>query len=75
MESFNGFIDALMEKSGGHPDMPAFEDFSTLSSLAKILSAGPYLWEELIKLPLPDLTQLLKKLEDDKKGRIAGSVS
>lgn len=69
VESFNGFIDALMEKSGGRPDLPAFEDFSTLSTLAKILSAGPYLWEELIKLPLPDLTDLLRKLEEEKKSR------
>jgi [glutamine synthetase] adenylyltransferase / [glutamine synthetase]-adenylyl-L-tyrosine phosphorylase len=67
VETFNEFIDALMEKSAGRPDLPTFEDYSILSSLAKILGAGPYLWEELIKIPLPDLKILLQELGEGKK--------
>jgi [glutamine synthetase] adenylyltransferase / [glutamine synthetase]-adenylyl-L-tyrosine phosphorylase len=67
IESFNEFIGSLMDKSGGKPNLPAFEDYAILASLAKILSAGPYLWEGLSKLPLADLTNLLKTIEEEKQ--------
>lgn len=67
VQSFNSFIDALMEKSGGHPDVAAFEDYTILSTLARILGVGPYLWEEMIKLPLEDMFRLLSRLDDDRK--------
>ncbi|MDB5106151.1 MAG: glutamate-ammonia ligase adenylyltransferase [Fibrobacteres bacterium] len=67
IQAFNDFIDALMDQSGGRPDLPAVEDFTFLSSLAKILGAGPYLWEEMTKLPLGEVTGLLHRLDDEKK--------
>ncbi len=69
VQSFNEFIDALMERSGGHPDLKAYEDFSLLSALAKILSSGPYLWEELIRFPIHSLTQLLRNLDEERRRR------
>jgi glutamate-ammonia-ligase adenylyltransferase len=67
VQTFNEFIDSLMERSGDAPDLPAYEDFTFLSSLARILGAGPYLWEEMIKLPLADVTSLLRRIDDEKR--------
>ena|GEM_PF-247275 len=67
IQAFNDFIDALMDQSGGRPDLPAVEDFTFLSSLAKILGAGAYLWEEMTKLPLAQVTGMLRRLDDEKK--------
>lgn len=67
VQSFNGFIDALMEKSGGTPDLKAFEDFTLLSALARLLGAGPYLWEEMLKLPLEPVFKLLSRLDEERK--------
>ena len=67
IKTFNDFIDALMDQSGGRPDLPAVEDFTFLSSLAKILGAGAYLWEEMTKLPLAEVTGMLRRLDDERK--------
>jgi glutamate-ammonia-ligase adenylyltransferase len=70
IRTFNDFIDALMDQSdqsGGRPDLPAVEDFTFLSSLAKILGAGAYLWEEMTKLPLAEVTGMLRRLDDERK--------
>lgn len=67
IKTFNDFIDSLMDRTGGRPDLPAVEDFTFLSSLAKILGAGVYLWEEMMKLPLPEVTGMLRRLDDERK--------
>lgn len=67
VQTFNDFIDALMDRTGGTPDLPVFEDFTFLSSLAKILGAGAYLWEEMTKLPLAEVTSFLRSLDDEKR--------
>src|SRR5690606_22863948 len=67
VQAFNDFIDALVDRSAGRPDMPAFEDFTFLSSLAKILGAGPFLWEEMTKLPMAEVTGLLRRLDEERK--------
>ncbi|HLP42971.1 MAG TPA: hypothetical protein VK465_15790, partial [Fibrobacteria bacterium] len=67
VQSFNAFIDALMEKSGGRPDLGAYEDYTLLSSLARILGAGPYLWEEILKLPMEDVFRLLSRIDEERK--------
>ena len=69
IETFNVFIDSLVENSSALTELPTFQDFSVLSALAKVLGAGPYLWEELTKIPFRDLTDLLQNLEDGKRGR------
>jgi glutamate-ammonia-ligase adenylyltransferase len=73
VQSFNAFIDALVEK-GGRPEAPqgapapaAYEDFTLLSSLARILGAGPYLWEEMLKLPFDEVYRLLSRLDEERK--------
>src|SRR5690606_24967567 len=67
VQAFNDVIDALVDRSAGRPDMPAFEDFTFLSSLAKILGAGPFLWEEMTKLPMAEVTGLLRRLDEERK--------
>ncbi|MEO6097082.1 MAG: hypothetical protein ABIW76_15945 [Fibrobacteria bacterium] len=67
VQAFNDFIDALMDQTGNRPDLPAVEDFTFLSSLARILGAGAYLWEEMTKLPLSEVTGMLRRLDDEKK--------
>lgn len=67
VQTFNAFINTLMENTNERPDLPTFEDFSTLSTLAKLLSAGPYLWEELIKIPMPDLIEILRDRDERQK--------
>ncbi|MDQ3000837.1 MAG: hypothetical protein M3Y08_06210 [Fibrobacterota bacterium] len=67
VQAFNDFIDALVEQTGGRPDLPAYEDFTFLSTLAKILGTGAYLWEEMTKLPLANVTSLLRRLDDEKR--------
>ncbi len=67
VRAFNDFIDALMDQSAGTPNLPAFGDFTFLSSLARILGAGPYLWEEMTKLPLAEVTSLLRRLDEERR--------
>jgi [glutamine synthetase] adenylyltransferase / [glutamine synthetase]-adenylyl-L-tyrosine phosphorylase len=67
IKTFNDFIDSLMDQTGGRPDLPAVENFTFLSSLAKILGAGAYLWEEMTKLPLDEVTGMLRRLDDERK--------
>ncbi len=67
VQAFNVFIDALMERSAGTPDLPALEDATFLSSLAKILGAGTHLWEEMTRLPLAEVTSLLQRLDEEKR--------
>ncbi len=74
LQHFNDFIGTLVEKTGGNPELSALEDFSTLSNLAKILSAGPYLWEQMLRLPFGDLIKLLTSLEDEKRIRSRSEI-
>jgi glutamate-ammonia-ligase adenylyltransferase len=82
VQSFNAFIDAITEKgekgdrseNGARPEAPqgaptpaAYEDFTLLSSLARILGAGPYLWEEMLKLPFDEVYRLLSRLDEERK--------
>jgi glutamate-ammonia-ligase adenylyltransferase len=67
VQAFNGFIDALMAHPGASRDLQSLEDLTFLSSLARILGAGAYLWEEMTKLPLGEVTSMLHRMDEDRK--------
>lgn len=68
VQAFNGFIDALMAHPDASPDLEPLEDLGFLSSLARILGSGAYLWEEMTRLPIAEVTSLLRRLDEDRKG-------
>jgi glutamate-ammonia-ligase adenylyltransferase len=67
VQAFNGFIDALMAHPAAARDLQSLEDLTFLSSLARILGAGAYLWEEMTKLPLGEVTSMLHRMDEDRK--------
>jgi len=67
VQSFNGFIDTLMARPGAAAEIATLEDLTFLSSLARLLGSGDYLWEEMTKLPLEEVTSVLRGLEEDRK--------
>jgi glutamate-ammonia-ligase adenylyltransferase len=67
VQAFNGFIDALMAHPASSRDLQSLEDLTFLSSLARILGAGAYLWEEMTKLPLGEVTSMLHRMDEDRK--------
>lgn len=63
LEGFNQFTQDLLNGSSAE-NISDFDNYLILATLSKVLSTGSYLWEEMRKIPIPDLIPLLQKIQD-----------
>ncbi len=66
IQSFNDYIDGLTERTT-EVELPGYQDFTTLSTLAKILSVGTFLAGEMAKFPPDAIKTLFHTLDEGNK--------
>ncbi len=71
MRQFDQFISEAVFGEGAPVDFLDLNHHALLASLAAILGAGPYLWEEFVRMQYRSLLPLLRGVEENRRRKTA----